>query len=377
MDNQGKQTELVKREIVNCIIDRGLKKGDRIPTQIELRAQLGVGNAVIGRAVQSLTEDGILESRGRNGVVVCCSSLEGYAGRTIGIICHRDTQFTLMAAILQNIGISLSRRACQPHIFVKRDAGLKDSFRLEEFNGALHAVKKHQIDGILSTVLLDKESLEFCRRNGVPVCYAGVTNANAPGAAFRFELRQVMEKAAAKGYRRPMLIHMGHPKTQEIRRKFLECAELFDFGKSDPANYCRLIRENASSTWNLEENRQLVKQLIREIRQMDVSGRPDVLIVPDDIIALWIAFEWTEESGCPEIIHLEFAELGYSWQLRSRGDYYLGRIEELSEAAVKLMIDLICGRKKADPEWLDLVSKKRENDHISVIGKKPRRKSWK
>lgn len=374
MDNQGKQTELVKREIVNCIIDRGLKKGDRIPTQVELRAQLGVGNAVIGRAVQSLTEDGILESRGRNGVVVCCSSLEGYAGRTIGIICHRDTQFTVMAAILQHIGISLSRRACQPNIFVKRDAELKDSFRLEEFNGALHAVKKHQIDGILSTVLLDKVSLEFCRRNGVPVCYAGVTNANASGVSFRFDFGKVLENAAAKGYRRPMLIHMGHPTTREIRRKFLECAGLFDFGQSAPADYCRLIREDAASSWDLEENCQLVRQLIRELRQMDVSVRPDVLIVPDDIIALWIAFEWTEEAGCPEIIHQEFAELGYSWQLRSRGDYYLGRIEELSEAAVKLLLDLICGRKKADSVWLDYVPQKRENDCISVTGKKRRRK---
>lgn len=362
MDNQGKQTELVKREIVNCIIDRGLKKGDRIPTQIELRAQLGVGNAVIGRAVQSLTEDGILESRGRNGVVVCCSSLEGYAGRTIGIICHRDTQFTVMAAILQHIGISLSRRACQPNIFVKRDAELKDSFRLEEFNGALHAVKKHQIDGILSLVLLDKESLEFCRWNGVPVCYAGVMNANASGVSFRFDLRKVLENAAAKGYCRPMLIHMGHPKTREIRRKFLECAGLFDFGKAAPADYCRLIREDASSSWDLEENRQLVRQLIREIRKMDASVRPDVLIVPDDIIALWIAFEWTEEGGCPEIMHQEFAELGYSWQLRSRGDYYLCRIENLAEQAVKLLLDLICGKKQREAVWLDPVFKKRESD---------------
>jgi len=362
MDNQGKQTELVKREIVNCIIDRGLKNGDRIPTQAELRAQLGVGNAVIGRAVQSLTEDGILESRGRNGVVVCCSSLEGYAGRAIGIICHRDTQYTMMAAILQNIGIALSRRACQPYIFVKKDAELKDSFHLEEFSGALHAVKKHQIDGILSTVLLDEESLEFCRKNGVPVCYVGVFNANAPGAAFRLDLRKILTNAAADGYRRPMLIHMGHPKTGEVRRLFLSCADLFEFGKAPAADYCRFIRENASSSWDLEENRQLVRRLIREIRQMDDSVRPDVLIIPDDIIALWTAFDWSEEAGCPEIIHIEFAELGYSWQLRSRGDYYLGRIEELADEAVRLLIDLICGRKREDSVWLDRVPKKREND---------------
>jgi DNA-binding transcriptional regulator YhcF (GntR family) len=362
LDNQGKQTELVKREIVNSIIDRGLKNGDRIPTQAELRAQLGVGNAVIGRAVQSLTEDGILESRGRNGVVVCCSSLEGYAGRTVGLICHRDTQYTMMAAILQNLGIALSRRACQPHIFVKKDAELKDSFRLDEFSGASHAVKKHQIDGILSTVLLDEESLEFCRKNGVPVCYVGVFNANAPGAAFRLDLRKILMNAAANGYRRPMLIHMGHPKTGEVRRNFLSCADLFDFGKAPAADYCRFIRENASSSWDLEENRQLVRRLIREIRQMDDSVRPDVLIIPDDIIALWTAFDWSEEAGCPEIIHIEFAELGYSWQLRSRGDYYLGRIEELADEAVRLLIDLICGRKKEDSVWLDRVPKKREND---------------
>ena len=95
---------------------------------------------------------------------------------------------------------------------------------------------------------------------------------------------------------------------------------------------------------------------------MDDSVRPDVLIIPDDIIALWTAFDWSEEAGCPEIIHIEFAELGYSWQLRCRGDYYLGRIEELADEAVRLLIDLICGRKKEDSVWLDRVPKKREND---------------
>lgn len=362
MTNQGKQTEFVKREIVNCIIDRRLKKGDRIPTQAELRASLGVGNAVIGRAVQSLTEDGILESRGRNGVVVRSSSLEGYAGRTIGIICHRDTQFTVIAVILQNIGIALSRRACQPYIFVKKDAELKDSFHLEEFSGALHAIKNHQIDGILSTVLLDKESLEFCSENGIPVCYAGVPNANASKVAFRLDLRNILENEAAKGRRRPMLIHMGHPNTQENRRIFLDCASRFDFGESAPEEYCRFIREDASSSWILEENRKLVRKLTGDIRKMPADVHPDVLIIPDDVIASWVAFDWTEEAGCPEIIHIEFAELGYAWQLRSRGDYYLCRIEDLAEQAVKLLLDLICGKKQREAVWLDPVFQKRESD---------------
>ena len=129
-NNQGKQTELVKREIVNYIIDHKLNVGDRIPTQAVLRTELGVGNAVIGRAIQALTADGVLAARGRQGVFIASKNIEGYAGRNIAIICHHDTEFSSAASMVQALSIILNQRACHMNFFIKRDQELKDNFNI-------------------------------------------------------------------------------------------------------------------------------------------------------------------------------------------------------------------------------------------------------
>ena len=68
--NQGKQTEFVKRALINWFSDHNLKVGERIPTQAEQRVRLGVGNAVISRAFQTLVAEGLLENRRQGGITV-------------------------------------------------------------------------------------------------------------------------------------------------------------------------------------------------------------------------------------------------------------------------------------------------------------------
>ena len=193
-NNHGKQTELVKRGLINWIADHGLKEGDRIPTQTELRTNLQVGNAVIGRAIQALVEEGVLASLGgRRGFVVRDSVVDGYAGRTFGIICHQDTEFAIMSSLMQTLGMALTRRACHLHFFIKNDTMRGDSFDLSDFRGAERAVEHHQLDGLFSTVLLTDDAVGFCRAHSTPLCYVSVCNANGAGVAFGENLPEAME----------------------------------------------------------------------------------------------------------------------------------------------------------------------------------------
>ena len=168
--NQGKQTELVKRALVNFINDHGLHAGDRMPTQAQLRVELGVGNAVIGRAVQTLVAEGVLNNLGRGGIKVRTPRTDGFEGRNIGLICHRNTEYSSMAVLMQALGIALNNHACRITLFIKEEEEQGEASALKEFRGAEIAVRQHLIDGLISTMLLTDESVAFCREMNIPLC---------------------------------------------------------------------------------------------------------------------------------------------------------------------------------------------------------------
>ena len=345
-NNQGRQTELVKSALVSYIKDNRLSVGDRIPTQVMLRRMLGVGNAVIGRAIKALADDGILESRGRNGVVVVSTSTDGYQGRNIGIICHRNTEYAVSAVLLQSLAISLNDQACQITLFNKNSSEKKDSFALCEFDGVLKAIERKQVSGLLSTMLLDDASVEFCKKNDIPLVYVGVSSPNASGICFDSDMEECFVYAQRRGYRRPMYVHMGHPETERHRREFAHLAEKYTMeSRHDLKEFCRFICENGDSSWRLEDSMNSVRQLVRDIRRQPLSKRPDILIVPDDMIAAWLAQEISRDSWDVEILHTEIRQLGYSWPLRSRGSYFLIDCHDIAELTVKTLLNLIQGRK--------------------------------
>lgn len=374
-NNQGRQTELVKCAIINYIKDHRLNPGDHIPTQAQLRTMLDVSNSVIGRATKALADDGILESRGRHGVVVLNPSADGYLGRNIGIICHRDTEYAVSAVLLKSLGIILNERACQITFFNKDSSERKDRFSLSEFSGALKAVERKQISGLFSTMLLDDGSVKFCEENNVPLVYAGVMTPNAASVDAEIKMEDFFRYVRRKGYKRPMYIHMGHPVTERLRNEFLQLVEKYGFpvGK-DKEKYCRFIREDGKSSWDLECNMNKVLELIREVGQWSAGERPDVLIIPDDMIATWAAQVISQTSWDAEIVHIEILQLGYSWPLRGRGSYFRLDCDEFARLAVDSLLGIIQGRKPGSkisyvPEFIE------RRSSAAAETKKPRRKS--
>lgn len=62
--------DVVAREIEQRILEGGLKPGDRLPSERELSAQLGVSRASLREAIQKLIARGLLESRQGGGTFV-------------------------------------------------------------------------------------------------------------------------------------------------------------------------------------------------------------------------------------------------------------------------------------------------------------------
>ena len=344
--NQGKQTELVKREIVNYIIDHQLKTGDRIPTQVVLRQELGVGNAVIGRGIQALASDGILAVKGKHGVFVASENIEGYVGRNIGVICHHDTEFAAAASMVQSLALVLNKRACHINFFIKKESELKDNFHISEFAGLEKAVKKHEIDGIISLVKLDKESISVCRTEDIPLCYMGLDgkSQNVPSVHYHVDIAKILQRVHERNFKRPMLIHIGYPFTDEFRRVFLESSNIFDFGDFAPEQFCFFMREDENSSWSLEENMKKIILLMYNLKKLKPESRPDVLIIPDDVLATWIAGELGKDDWNPELIHVECKQAGFAWPLRTKGEYMFFDHLKLAENCCNILLMLASGR---------------------------------
>jgi DNA-binding transcriptional regulator YhcF (GntR family) len=69
--------EQVRAQLADSIRSGALAAGDRLPTVRRLADDLGLAVNTIARAVKELEAEGLVETRGRNGTVVCWSSDQG------------------------------------------------------------------------------------------------------------------------------------------------------------------------------------------------------------------------------------------------------------------------------------------------------------
>ena len=93
--------ESVVQSVINCLTDGmrsgELKPGDKIPTEPELAASLGVARSSVREAIKILAYLGVLESRRSEGTFVCSGFTESMIDPMIyGIILGQDSFDNLM-----------------------------------------------------------------------------------------------------------------------------------------------------------------------------------------------------------------------------------------------------------------------------------------
>ena len=344
-NNQGQQTEMVKKQLISLIREGGLKIGEQLPSQTELRKKLGVGSKTIQRAIETLAESKVLEIRPHKGVFIRQLETDGFIGHEIGLVCMWRTFSPSTASLMQCLQLQMHSKACQCKLFLRNFPEMTKVDSLSYFDGLKRCIEQKQIQGLISTVSFDKEAWAFFREHDLPVVSLGSAAFNGGfKVSGQVDLNDMFKQSRKRGFRRPAVIFCGFPVTAQIRKKFERNCSL------DPEKFCRSLTpemevEDRPYQWTGD-----LYKILHQFAGMRKNVRPDVLLIPDDIITSIAHRELLKMqlNGCdwdPFFIYQTTRQMPILPEGSVRGDYYACDSMELADAAVKLLLDVISGKE--------------------------------
>ena len=344
--NLGEKTETVKQSIICMIQDMNLSPGDKLPTQNELRIKLGVGATTVQRAINALTKSNILEIRPHKGVFIKNQNTDGFVARKIGLVSMWQTFAPFTASLIQCLQLQLHQNACQCKLFVRNYPEKTEKYCISFFDGLKRCIEQKEIQGIITTVSFEEEEWDFFRKHNIPVVSLGTAVYNKGfKVSFADILPASFKLAYNRGFKHPALLHCGFPFIDQVKKSFTSLCDL------DPKIYCRfmiteMVLEDKPAEWTDK-----LKNILQEFSDMPHDIRPDVLIVPDDIL-----------TGIAHREILNLRQNGSDWNPYfifniSRqipiipkgtidGDVFEYDIMQKADATVKLLLDIICGREQ-------------------------------
>lgn len=349
--NLGEKTEVAKQAIFCLIQDLKLQPGDKLPSQNELRLKLNVGATTVQRAIDALTKSNILEVRPHKGVFVKNQETDGFVARHIGLVSMWRTFSPSNAAFMQCLQLQLHKNACQCKLFMRKFPDMTKTDSLSYFEGLKRCIEQKEIEGLITTVSFDYEAWDFFRKHNLPVLSLGSATYNKGfKVAIDYNLEDYFLLAAKRGCKRPALLHCGFPITKKIRNSFIENCSL------DPEIYCRFMQTDMQVEDKPFEWTEKLKIILQNFSIMPENKRPDVLLIPDDMIMNITYREILEmrlkgSDWMPYFIFLTNKHVPIMPHGTIKGDYF--EYDSMTEAdvAAKLLIDIICGRKK-EPETI-------------------------
>ena len=336
---------MVKKKLISLIREGGLKIGDQLPPQAELREKLRVGSKTIQRAIETLAESCVLEIHPHKGVFIRQLETDGFIGHEIGLVCMWRTFSPASASLMQCLQLQMHRKACQCKLFLRNFPEMTRVDSLSYFDGLKRCIEQNQIQGLISTVSFDKEAWAFFHEHDLPVVSLGSAAFNA---GFKVtggvDLDDMFEQSRKRGFRRPAVIFCGFPVTAQIRKEFERNCSL------DPEKFCRSLTpemevEDQPYRWTGD-----LHKILHQFAGMRKTVRPDVLLIPDDIISSITHRELLKMqlNGCdwdPFFIYQTTRQIPILPDDSIRGDYYEYDIMRQAEAAVKLLLDVISGKE--------------------------------
>lgn len=107
-------SDKVSQMLLETILGRGMRPGDRLPSERELGEQFGVSRTVIREAVRSLTAKGVLEVRSGSGLRVAAVDATAVS-ETLNLFLHGrpDLDYHLINEVREMIEVQVAGLACQ------------------------------------------------------------------------------------------------------------------------------------------------------------------------------------------------------------------------------------------------------------------------
>lgn len=343
--NQGEKTEFAKQLIVCLMRDLNMKAGDKLPSQNELRLQFNVGATTIQRAIDTLAKSGILEIRPHKGVFVKNQDTDGFIARQIGLVSMWRTFQPASASMMQCLQLQLHQNACQCKLFMRNFPEMTLTDSLSYFDGLKRCIEQKEIQGLITTVSLDYEAWDFLNKHKIPVVSLDSATFNKGFKVCDSDyLADFFVMAAKRNLKRPALLHCGFPVTDKIRDTFMENCPL------DPEIYCCFLQTDIQVEDKPFEWTEKLITVLHGFSIMPANKRPDVLFIPDDIIMNIahreiVKMQLNGVDWHPHFIYSVSKQIPIIPKGLIAGERFEYDIMKKAETAVKLLLDVICGRK--------------------------------
>ncbi len=338
-NNQGQQTELVKKQIVSYIRERKLAVGDKLPTQAELRTQLKIGSKTIQRAVHALAQCGVVELRGRSGVFVKSEDADGICGRQIGMVCMRLRAYPFGHALLQDLEMALHDRGCHVINFLRNEASMESRDSLDFFPGLRRTVLQHSVDALISTVPLSDDALAFCQEHNMPVCYNGAYQGFPHTVFIKSTTTDAFDRLDQAGIRRPGIFCSLNDIPETEIKIIRESLSRFHKSKWQSYVFTSSFDEHhpacGTELWPVWD------EIVNRYLAMPENIRPDGIYIPDDFLTVYFVTKLlTAGIPLPRIITIRSKQIPLGMPFPLLGWYEVD-VAKFAGIAADLTLELV------------------------------------
>ena len=276
-NRHGRKTEFTRKALIRYIIDHGLKRGDRLPPQTELVQSIGTSSSTVIRAVNSLSDDGILEVQDKVGVFLRTDYLLGQVARTVALLtqCSVSDVSPFYAGLALMLIRRLQQAGCQTLIFPwKRENNLgSDKRNHKEFPGLSEALSEGKIDVAFDFTGWNGD--DYFAKYNVPLLTLDVTpfSANSIVIDMAGFCREAISVMAEKGIRNVRIISPHETLSRQLRPIIYDANEKYRLCFNDDV---LLTVSNVKHGRELARNFFLYKE----------SDRPEGFIFMDEFIGV-------------------------------------------------------------------------------------------
>ncbi len=284
--NLGLKTEQAKLALVRYISDLNLRPGDKLPSQETIRAELGLGNATITRALKELKKDGVLTTKHRIGTYVLDSNADGHPARIIGIGALQSGDpgvGPVYSCLLHHMLTHLTESNCQAIIFHCRPTYGKYGIELDYFPGLKRNVEQKRLDGIILMADISSRAWSWLEERQMYPVFVG-PNTDMPSGVmidYRQSIREAIRIFSSNGINRPAVIMYKGSTSASVKSEFIK---LTGNRKGFNARKFYFAETQAKDT---------PPKAIEKIYSLPKNERPDGLAILDDQLASKIITEIT------------------------------------------------------------------------------------
>lgn len=257
------------RKVLRYIHKQNLDPGDKLPTQLQLRKALSLGNDTLDEAMQLLVANGVVKRQQKVGTIVCDPVRPAPAVWTIGITQSDHEGFGYGGILEFYLRKFLGEVGCEDRTFFRPVPAIDRPHTIEDFHGLPEAIEAEQLDLIVTQEHLPTDQVLTFHLGDGPDIEFGYVQDNAAFTA------DACEALVARGCHRLAII--GEP-TEYLSRFRMETMRRGFASLNHPELSLELIAYEGTALYG---GRDAADRLLGR----PPSSRPSGLILCDDYVA--------------------------------------------------------------------------------------------